>query len=247
MSQGMLNLRFAKDESGPAAATDLYQHPPQELAGHVLFGGGGKSVGLMTAEAPRFPVTDRSGNEGLKKRLTGMGLKYEATHGSYGGPENSFIIHGPTREQLHQLSHEYGQEAYVYGEGGKHELHYANGPNEGKYHPSLPTVRYTQTQPEDYYTTVPGKGHVTLHFAHDTLLPSSTPQGAESPVAKSISIYPIHHRMNYRRTVGHGVLLTGEEHARLSGFAKGERSIDPEDLRKTLLERLYLVLRKNTK
>jgi hypothetical protein len=149
--------------------TDLYREPPSDLKGHVLFGGGGKTVGLITADAPRFPAKIQGGNEALVYEMNKMGLKHEATYGSYGGRENSFIIHNPSRTQMRHLASSFGQEAFVYGSGGTHELHYALGPNAGKFSPSLPTMRYSKTQPEDFYTHVPGKGYLSLDFDHDRL------------------------------------------------------------------------------
>lgn len=239
----VLGYRLAKDAD--QAQNELHQGAPPQLASHPLFGAGGARTGLMTAEAPRFPVTNHGGNKGLEERLNGMGLKFEPTHGSYGGPENSYLIHGASREQLHHLGKEFGQEAVVYGEGGKHELHYTAGPNEGLYHPSLPTVRYTEAQPEDYYTHVPGKGYVTLHFNFDKMLPRSGI--APSTMAKALPPQrplPPHHRMNFRRTVGHGVLLTANEHAQLVPFAKSEL-VSVEDIRKALLDGLREVLKKS--
>lgn len=237
------NLRLVKyDEK----AADLFNGPPPELAQHPLFGAGGARVGLMTAEAPRFEVSNAGGNEGLKQRLGSMGLHFEQTHGSYGGPENSFIIHGPTRAQLHQLGKEFGQEAVVYGEGGKHELHYTAGPNAGQFHPSLPVVRYSQAQPEDYYTHVPGHGYATLHFDFDKLHPY-TPEAGDQAVKKTdMPARPTHHRMNFRRTVGHGVLLTAAEHEHLQGFLKSE-AVTVDDIKKFLVEALREVLKKHEK
>jgi hypothetical protein len=247
MSQGFLKLRLSKDEQ--IADHDLYHGPPPALASHPLFGAGGARIGLMTAEAPRFPVSDHGGNAALESHLKGMGLKYEPTHGSYGGPENSFFIHNPTRQQMLDLGKKFGQEAVLYGEGGKHELHYTAGPHEGKYHPSLPAVRYTEQKPEDFYTHVPGKGFVTLNFDFDKMHPASNiKETPEAPMAKSNlpSRYPPHHRMNFRRTVGHGVLLTAAEHAQLqSVLGKSEPLATPEDIKKALLDALKDVLRKN--
>ncbi len=139
----------------------------------------------MTGDSPRFPSEDNSGNAGLEQQLAKRGLKFEKTTGSYGGPENSYIVHQPTREAMYQLGHQFGQEAIVFGQDGKHELLYTHGPNAGKYHPGLPLVRFSQEKPEDYFTTIPGKGHVTLHFdadrLHDSPVKSTVPAMQHGP------------------------------------------------------------------
>ncbi len=124
-------------------------------------------MGLMTAEAPRFQPDGINNNDDLEQHLKARGLKFEKTHGSYGGHENSYIIHGPTRETMFDLGRRAGQEAVVYSQNGRHELTYTAGPNAGKFHPSLPLVSFQQTPPEDYYTHLPGKGYFSLHFDFD--------------------------------------------------------------------------------
>lgn len=123
----------------------------------------------MTAEAPRFSTSGIGTNDELERELSARGLKFEKTHGSYGGHENSYIIHNPTRETMCELGHKAGQEAIVYGQNGQHELTYTHGPKAGTYHPSLPLVRFSQEKPEDYYTHLPGAGYVSLHFDFDKL------------------------------------------------------------------------------
>lgn len=164
---------LAKGEADP----NLYKTPPKELADHPI-SHGRTTVGMMTAESPRFPTQESSGNHGLERDLHKMQLQYEPTKGSYGGPENSYLIYGPTREQLYRLSHKYGQESFIYSAGGKHELIYSNGPNQGKFHKSLPLVRFSKQPPDDYYTHLPGRGYVTLHFGdelHDSPVKNTTP------------------------------------------------------------------------
>ncbi len=164
---------------------NLYRKPPPEIADHPLFHGGA-TVGLLTADAPRFPSA-QGGNHALKQDLDQLGLKYDKTQGSYGGPEESFVVYGGTREQLYGLGKKYGQEAVVHSQDGRHELLYTNGPHDGKFHPSLPTMGYSKHQPDDYYTTLPGRGHVTLHFDQSKLLDSpvkhTLPIAQQAPAA----------------------------------------------------------------
>jgi len=161
----------------------LHKSTPPELADHPLFSGK-HSVGLMTADAPRYKPEDPTGNEGLKSDLTQLGLPHEMTHGSYGGPENSYVIYNPTREQMFRLGKKYGQEAVVFSHHGKHEMLYTRGPNAGRAHHSLPVLRFSQDKPEDYYTHLPNRGYVTLHFGdeiHDTPLKWTLPKEHEVP------------------------------------------------------------------
>jgi hypothetical protein len=162
---------------------NLYSVVPKEVSDHPLFNKG-HTVGIMTAESPRFP-THPGGNEALSADLHGLGLHHEPTHGSYGAPENSFIVHKPTREHMYTLGRKYGQEAVVYSQDGKHELLYTHGPNAGKHQESKPEMHYSPTQPKDFYTHLPGKGYVTLHFGdemHDSPVKGTVP--LEHHVAK---------------------------------------------------------------
>lgn len=178
----MLELRKREEEG---ADPDLYKTPPKEIADHPLFRGH-QTVGMITAEAPKFESKGLNGNQGLSDEMRQMGLKHEPTHGSYGaGHENSFIVYGPTREQMYRLGHRYGQEAVIFSQDGKHEMMYTHGPNAGKAHPSLPLVRFSQKEPEDYYTHLPGRGFVTLHFDHSKLnqtpIPYTMPAHMQAP------------------------------------------------------------------
>jgi hypothetical protein len=227
----------------------IYKSPPPEVIDHPLFSGA-NSVGIMTADAPRFPASENGGELGLKRHLTNLGLKHESTHGSYGGPESSFIIHNPTREQMYHLGHAHGQEAVVYSQNGKHELLYTAGPNQGKFHPALPTMDYSKEKPDDYFTHLPGKGYIGLHFNMDQLhdspvkdtvsadrlmqSPSQPPGQIPMPMAKSefnqprpwAGSFPWHeiNTEHHKKNVGSGILLTGEQGANLMPLAKAEES-----------------------
>jgi hypothetical protein len=177
-------MRLEKGEGG--VDPHLFKNPPPGISDHPLFRGG-TTVGLMTADAPRFQAEEASGNEGLETHLRKLGLRFEPTHGSYGGPERSYFIYGPSREQMYGLGKKFGQEAVIYSQDGRHELMYTHGPNAGKYHASLPLVRYSQHQPDDYYTHVPSHGgYLTLHFdsdhLHDSPVKHSLPLAQQTPV-----------------------------------------------------------------
>jgi hypothetical protein len=167
---------------------NLYHTTPPEVADHPMFSKG--TVGMVTADNPMHP-SHPGGTAAMQKELQGMGLAHELTHGSYGGPkETSFIVHNPTREQMYRLGHKYGQESVIYSQDGKHEMLYTNGPHAGKAHLSKPEMHYSQTQPKDFYTHLPGRGFVTLHFGdemHDTPIKGTMPLSqmvAQPPLAK---------------------------------------------------------------
>ena len=246
----MTQLR--KDEEQGAEDPDLYRSPPPELADHPLFSGK-QTVGMMTAEAPRFPSQHSGGNAELQGELRKAGLQHELTHGSYGGPEHSFIIYGPTREQMYDLGKRYGQEAVIYGQDGKYEMMYTNGDKAGKSHPGLPLVRFSQKQPDDYYTHFPNRGYVTLHFGektHDSPVKQTMPMSMQAPAAvakseivnalvgvlrKSAGIqrhphsYPWHegHTNYHHQAPAGGVILPEHATAKTMRLAKDESTGHP--------------------
>lgn len=132
------------------------EHPVIGKQGHV---------GLMTAEAPRYPSVE-GGNPSLERDLQGMGAKFHRVKGHYGGPENSYLIHGLDQSQMVELGKKYGQEAVIHGENGAHKLIYTHGPNAGQYHPMVGHEQWAKEQgpPEDYWTEAPGGGYFRLNF-----------------------------------------------------------------------------------
>lgn len=159
---------------------DYHKTPPAELIDHPLFSGA-NSIGIITADSPKFPPTELNGEVGLKQHLDVMKLKHEPTHGKYGQPQNSFIVHSPTREQMYQLGKKFGQEGVVYSQNGKHELLFTNGPNQGKFHPAHQLIGHSKDQPDDNFTHLPGKGYISLHFnsdrLHDSPVKDTVPHG----------------------------------------------------------------------
>jgi hypothetical protein len=164
------------------------QAPPAGATEHPLFNGS-TTVGMISGESPRFPIPPtialpgdpapvRSGHDALGATLKQMGLKAESRDGRYGAPEKSYMVYGPTREQMYHLGKQYGQESVVFSEGGKPELLYTNGPNAGRYHPAL-NHEWFNSEPEDYYTHMPELGgYLRLNFDWDTLHPSNLGQNA---------------------------------------------------------------------
>src|ERR1035437_828719 len=93
--------------------------PPAEAKAHPIFSGG--RVGIVTWEKPKFKAEAPGENKGLQHHLKKLGLKHEPILGHYGEPENSFVVHNPTRAQIYNLGKLGGQESVIYSEGGRHQ------------------------------------------------------------------------------------------------------------------------------
>lgn len=154
--------------------TATFQPSAGALAEHPLFSGK-TTVGMISGENPRFQG-QATGHEAVGQALKQMGLKAQPREGRYGAPERSWMVFGPTREQMYQLGQYFGQESVVYSEGGRHELLYTNGPNAGRYHPALDHEFFHQP-PEDYFTHMPELGgYLRLNFDWDKLHPTNLGQ-----------------------------------------------------------------------
>ncbi len=132
---------------------------------HVVFSGG--TFGLMSGEAPKFTASVDATHENLVGTLRQMGLKFEQTDGKYEVPEKSVIIHQPRLDQMKTLGKLFGQESIVHSVGGRHELHYTNGPFEGKVRrldPAQVPHQWFPEAPEDYFTRLPNGGHFRINF-----------------------------------------------------------------------------------
>lgn len=152
------------------------QPDQQALAQHPLFNGK-TSVGMISGENPRFPA-EAQGHEKLGEALKNAGLKAEEKQGMYGAPEKSYMVYGPSREQMYQLGKSFGQESVVYSNKGKHELLYTNGPKAGKFHPAQ-NHEFFRHAPEDYYTNMPDLGgFLRLNFDWDQLHSTNLGQDA---------------------------------------------------------------------
>jgi hypothetical protein len=161
-----------------ADETKNLQSPGSAHQEHPLFSGA-QSVGMISGENPRFPA-QASGHEAMGEALKQMGVKAEPRDGRYGSPEKSWMLYGPTREQMYQLGKQFGQESVVFSPQGndakRHELLYTNGPNAGRFHPAL-DHEFFGKEPEDYYTHMPELGgYLRLNFDFDTLHPTNLNQ-----------------------------------------------------------------------
>lgn len=174
------NLLFVLRKDEKTSPVPQFQQVPHAGAEHPIFTGA-TPIGMISGEQPRFPSAP-GGHEALKTDLDALGLRHEETEGRYGTPERSFIVHGPTRDQITSLGKKYGQDAVIHSVNGQHQMIYTNGINEGKYHPSMGTHDFWSPHeegPEDYYTKLPNQGTFRLHFDFNRLH-QDTPSG---PVA----------------------------------------------------------------
>lgn len=124
-------------------------------------------VGVATADNPYVKDIDRGGREAFFNTLRQAQIAHQETDGKYELPERTALIDHPTREQMFELGHHFGQESVIYGENGQHELIYTNGPNAGRWVRGIPE-RYKlfplDKPPKDYYTLIPDKGYARLDF-----------------------------------------------------------------------------------
>lgn len=157
---------------------DQESHMPHDASSHPLFSGG--TVGIITAEKPKFKAEQEGENEALQHHLKQLGLKHEPVNGHYDAPENSFVVHKPTRGQMYHLGKKYGQESVIFSEGGRHQLLYTNGALDGQYITTKePHIQYFSERPENYYTAVPnGPGFFRMNFDFDNPMPLEIHQPA---------------------------------------------------------------------
>lgn len=144
--------RLRKDDK----VADVETEAPDHVRGHPVFAG--HTFGIMSAENPRFPVKVKGESKALESHLDKMGLRYERTVGQYDSPENSYIIHGPTVDQMHHLGHLFGQESVIHSQGGQHRLHYTHGPSAGHFvgHHAETPISYFKNRPSNFWTAMPG-------------------------------------------------------------------------------------------
>lgn len=138
---------------------------------------GGPTMGLMSPEKPRYETSapgadaEDGGHAAFQSALTNMGLKFQPTRGHYDAPEKSYVIQGPSREQMTDLGKKFGQEAVIFAPGDQsHEFIYTNGPHDGKMHRGTGETQTWPSEPaESYWTELPGHGFVRLGFDFDKL------------------------------------------------------------------------------
>lgn len=150
-------------------AKKLKKLPVDVLSEHPLFSGK-QTVGMLSGENPYHPA-EKQGHEELGQDLRALGLQAVERQGSYGGPERSWMVYGPTREQLMELGRKYGQDSVIFSNNGKDEMIYTNGDKAGHYH--LGTGREVFAEnPGDYYTHMPeANAYFRMNFDFDNLHP----------------------------------------------------------------------------
>jgi len=136
---------------------------------HPVLSGG--TFGAMSGEKPLYPASVEATHENLVRTLKGMGLDFHETHGKYqGAPERSVIILRPRLDQMKTLGKLFGQESVIYSQGGKHELHYTNGPNQNGVRGTVPGLKphdWFENPPTDDYTHIPDAGYFRINFDWD--------------------------------------------------------------------------------
>jgi hypothetical protein len=125
----------------------------------------------------------------LGQDLKNMGLRHEATEGKYGSPEKSYVVYGPTKDQMLQLANRYGQDSFVHMLNGHKtaKIHYSDLAEDEQgqslkdtHRPTTGTYAFhSSNQPDDYYTHLPGKGYLRLNFDWDK------PAQSDKPVTKA--------------------------------------------------------------
>lgn len=145
---------------------DQFNISPEEQK-NIKFFAHQHPVGVATADNPYVKDIDRGGKEAFFNTLKQAQIAHQETDGKYELPERTALIDHPTREQMFELGHHFGQESVIYGENGQHEMIYTNGPNAGRWVRGIPE-RYKlfplDNPPKDYYTLIPGKGYARLDF-----------------------------------------------------------------------------------
>ncbi len=216
---------------------------------HPVLNGG--TFGMMSGENPLFHAHVDATHENLVKTLKAMGLRHDQTHGRYGSPERSVIIHNPREDQMKTLGKLFGQESVIHSSGGRHKLIYTNGPDEGKFRGTVPAQaphEWFDQPPEDYYTHIPGAGHFRINFDFD-----QAPQGVNGDVKPGMNkkeLLPGGKGDNkadsqfadaqLRAGIREEMREHGLDSARAKEIAKDHLVEDPKYYRKSIFQRLNL-------
>jgi hypothetical protein len=203
---------------------------------HPALNGG--TFGAMSGEKPLFTAQVEPTHENLVKVLKGMGLHHEETHGRYGGPERSVVVHKPTVEQMQTLGKLFGQESVVHSSAGQHLLVYTNGPHEGKAHrvslAGAPHELFADPPP-DNYTYLPGHGYFRINFDMDSepqpLNPIQPGQLAKAKPPQDVNMVLADQLMDQGFKPGPGHLQNPAHPQKFthSGIALPAGSVNPED------------------
>jgi hypothetical protein len=91
----------------------------------------------------------------------------EPTRGKYGKPEQSWIVHGASIEQLARIGERFGQESVAVRMNGKNFLVFTNGPAKNHCTPPIEGIEKFDTEPQDYYTVMPPSAGVNGFFKYN--------------------------------------------------------------------------------
>lgn len=165
-----------------APESPVYHHTqvPIGFPPHPTTHGG--HVAMITGESPRHPLQTHGGNNSMEKEMRLRGIKYEPVIGSYGAPENSFIVHNPDEHVLKDMAKRYGQESVLFSKNGYHRLVYTNGPNAGMMNVGAGQRLYSPGNiPTDFYTMLP-HGHA---FSYELDWNNLLPEGSAHPIEEA--------------------------------------------------------------
>lgn len=116
------------------------------------------SAGRNPANEADVKLTDKQISQryqALQNDLKYSGNAYSKVAGHYGGKEDSFLVmvHDANKDEIKKLGKKYNQDSVIYSEGGKHEMHFTSGPNEGKVHKGEGLDPSAESK-DDYYSEV---------------------------------------------------------------------------------------------
>lgn len=200
-----------------------------QLKQHRIFSG--KPFGIMEGGDPYIKGHPGANHENLLNTLKQMGLEHEEMIGHYGNsPQKSVAIYNVPRETMTKLGKQFGQESVLYGNQGKHQLIYTNGPHEGEHHESLRGAKGLEmfdAPPDKYYTHIPGQGAFRVNFNSKRVKPITPVQSnTNEPLNRSddvifSAIGSINVSDEKTFTVEEAVeLLKAETKKKLDGFAQ---------------------------
>jgi len=161
------NTIYAKQKAGimPEWTRDISKKETLRKSYHPAVHGG--SHFIFSTENPKVKPKIQMTPESVISKLRASGEKVEETHGRYGSPEKSIIVHDPKNiDQLHNLAANLGQESAIVSNGGAHEMHYYAGMHAGKVRHGQGTQTFDQ-KPDDLYTKVSHPDNTHSYFQHN--------------------------------------------------------------------------------
>jgi hypothetical protein len=170
-NQPMQPPSLAPASAAPPASAASVQ--PDDV--HPVFGPG--PVAAISGENGLYPnPAGEKGHEAMGNAIAALGLKAEPTRGKYGAHEPSWLVYGASIPQLQDLGKRFGQESVAVRMNGRNFFLYTNGPKEGQVTRPTEGVEHYQSEPEDYYTVLPGpQGEPRGYFQWNTDFDNTVP------------------------------------------------------------------------